>query len=172
MTDTMVRMGELAAAQADAGLLVTLGLGSCIGLALLDREAGVAGLAHVVLPSSDGHPVAKSFKFADHAVPELIARVVALGGRPERLEAVIVGGASMFASTGGTLGVGQRNEEAIRELLATERLRIAAVATGGKRGRTIRVEPQSGVVTVREAGGVETQLHPALLSPRPLQEVR
>ena len=55
MSDTMVRMGELAASKTAGDMLVTLGLGSCIGLVLLDRRMGVAGLAHVVLPDSGGH---------------------------------------------------------------------------------------------------------------------
>ena len=50
MPETMVRMGELAASAVAGDVLVSLGLGSCIGLALVDRRLGVAGLAHVVLP--------------------------------------------------------------------------------------------------------------------------
>ena len=50
MAETMVRMGELAASAVAGDVLVSLGLGSCIGLALVDRRHGVAGLAHVVLP--------------------------------------------------------------------------------------------------------------------------
>ena len=100
MTDTMVRMGELAATGARDEQLVTLGLGSCIGLALLDRRAGIAGLAHIVLPGSGGNGQVNQFKFAGRAVPELIDRVVALGARRAMLEAVLVGGASMFAAIG------------------------------------------------------------------------
>ena len=33
-------------------VLVSLGLGSCIGLALVDESVGVAGLVHIVLPAS------------------------------------------------------------------------------------------------------------------------
>jgi chemotaxis protein CheD len=170
MSDTMVRMGELAASRTAANKLVTLGLGSCIGLALIDRRVGVAGLAHVVLPASDGHTEVNRFKFADHAVPELINRVVALGGRKPMLEAVLVGGASMFAAIGSSMEVGARNEAAVRAQLAKYRINIVAAATGGNRGRTVRVDPQSGVVLVREAGGKDAQLHPKA-STRILQEV-
>jgi chemotaxis protein CheD len=164
MTDTMVRMGELAASRTAGATLVTLGLGSCIGLALLDRRTGVAGLAHVVLPDSGGHTEVNRFKFADHAVPALIDKVVALGARRPMLEAVLVGGASMFAA----MEVGQRNHDAVKAQLAKARIKIVAEATGGNRGRTVRIDPQSGVVLVREAGGKDTQLHPEL---RILQEV-
>jgi chemotaxis protein CheD len=174
MSDTMVRMGELAASKTLGEMLVTLGLGSCIGLVLMDRRMGVAGLAHVVLPDSTGHTQVNQFKFADHAVPEMIRRVVALGARRPMLEAVLVGGASMFAAIGGSMEVGARNEAAVKAQLAAARIRIHASATGGTRGRTVRVDPKTGIVLVREAGGKDGQLYPATLNKLPtrtLQEV-
>src|ERR1700761_8176613 len=152
MAETMVRMGELAASAGRADVLVSLGLGSCIGLALVDRRTGVAGLAHVVLPASEGHASGQNpLKFADNAVPELIERVVKLGARRPKLEAVLVGGASMFAVSSTTLEVGQRNEAAVREQLKARRIPVIACETGGNRGRTIRVHVRDMRVTVREA---------------------
>jgi chemotaxis protein CheD len=159
MAETMVRMGELAASAGTADVLVSLGLGSCIGLALVDRRTGVAGLAHVVLPASDGHAAGQNpFKFADHAVPELINRVVRLGARKPKLEAILVGGASMFAVTSAALEVGQRNDAAVREQLKVLRIPVIAAETGGNRGRTVRVFIDSMRITVREAGGTECEL--------------
>jgi chemotaxis protein CheD len=159
MAETMVRMGELAASSGAADVLVSLGLGSCIGLALVDRRTRVAGLAHVVLPASDGHAGGQNpLKFADRAVPELIDRVVRLGARAPKLEAVLVGGASMFAVTSTTLEVGQRNEAAVRDQLKARRIPVVAAETGGNRGRTIRVHVSDMRVTVREAGGTESDL--------------
>ena len=154
----MVRMGELAASAVADDVLVSLGLGSCIGLALLDRRLNVAGLAHVVLPSSGGKNTPGSWKFADFAVPELIQRVVKLGARRPMLEAVLVGGASMFAVSKSSLEVGQRNEAAVRDLLRQERIKVIAKETGGSRGRTIRVYVGAQRVTVKEAGGTEKPL--------------
>ena len=124
MPETMVRMGELATSAVAGDVLVSLGLGSCIGLALFDRRIGVAGLAHIVLPASSGNAAAGSYKFADVAVPELIERVVAAGGRRSMLEAALVGGASMFAVSNATLEVGVRNETAVRDLLAAQRINV------------------------------------------------
>jgi chemotaxis protein CheD len=155
MPETMVRMGELATSAVAGDVLVSLGLGSCIGLALFDRRVGVAGLAHIVLPASTGGAGAAAFKFADIAVPELIDRVVAAGGRRPLLEAALVGGASMFAVSNASLEVGVRNEAAVRDLLAAERINVIAAETGGDRGRTVRVHVGSSRVTVREAGGIE-----------------
>jgi chemotaxis protein CheD len=158
MAEMMVRMGELAASALPGDVLVSLGLGSCIGLALLDRRTGACGLAHVVLPESGGQNGPEALKFADRAVPELVSRVVAAGGRRPRLEAALVGGASMFATSSSTLEVGQRNEAAVRDQLKALRIPVIATETGGQRGRTIRVYVDSARVTVREAGGKEAEL--------------
>jgi len=147
----MVRMGDLAASAAAGDVLVTLGLGSCVGVALLDRPRGLAGLAHIMLPASTA--VAGSpGKFADTGVPALIAELVRLGARPPRLEAVLVGGAQMLGANS-RLDVGSRNEAATRAELDKAGLRVVAAETGGSRGRTVRVHVGDGAVTVKAAGG-------------------
>ena len=45
----IVGMADLKAVKAP-GALTTLGLGSCVGIALFDVKAQVAGLAHCMLP--------------------------------------------------------------------------------------------------------------------------
>jgi chemotaxis protein CheD len=154
----MVRMGELAVSALGGVDLVSLGLGSCIGLVLLDRRAAVAGLAHVVLPALVGGDRAQSGKFADTAVDALVAAMEPLGARRMRLEAVLVGGASMFASASAGLDVGARNDAAVRAELAKQRIPIFAADTGGSRGRTVRVVLESGRVTSRAAGAPEAEL--------------
>jgi chemotaxis protein CheD len=152
-------MGELAVSRAAGEVLVSIGLGSCIGLALVDRTRSLAGLAHVMLPESDGaSEQATPWKFADLAVPGLVERVVALGTTPSRLEAVVVGGARMFSFGGSSLDIGSRNEEATLAELAKRRIRVVGKATAGNKGRTIRVHVDGGRVVYKEAGGVETEL--------------
>jgi len=82
----------------------------------------------------------------------------AAGARRVRLDAALVGGASMFAVASTSLEVGQRNDAAVRAQLAEARIPVRAAATGGSRGRTIRVEVATGTVTFREAGGQDTEL--------------
>ena len=156
-----VRMGQIAVSSTRGDVLLSVGLGSCIGLALVDQRRGVAGLAHVMLPEAiaDGGPAGK---FADLAVPELITRMTAIGASRPLLKAVLVGGAQMFA-LGGSAGmdIGRRNDTAVRALLAAERIPVAASATGGSKGRTIRVFP-GGAVLSKEAGGAEIELMPGV----------
>jgi chemotaxis protein CheD len=163
MDELMVRMGELAAS-ADAGrVLASIGLGSCIGLALVDRRTGIAGLAHIMLPADTGAP-GQPGKFADTGVPALIERVCAKGAVRARLEAVLVGGAQMLGASGQRLDVGARNEAATRDALARAGVRVVAAETGGTQGRTVRVRVGAGEVTVKEAGGAMTRLWPAALA--------
>jgi chemotaxis protein CheD len=146
-----VRMGEMLVSSTAGEELVAIGLGSCIGLALVDRSAGVAGLAHVVLPES-GSSAGPPGKFADLAVPALLAQVERLGARKERLEAVLVGGARMFA-LGAGMDIGSRNEAAVRSALSGVHIRVKAAATGGNSGRTMKVLAGNCSVNVHAAGG-------------------
>lgn len=154
-----VRIGELAATRDPESVLVSVGLGSCIGLAMIDRARGVAGLAHVMLPQSKPGQQDSPLRgrYADLAVPALLQEVVALGGRASALEVGIAGGAQMFGGSS-SIEVGRRNEEAVRAALADVNLTVTAAQTAGDKGRTVRVHVNGGLMTVREVGGTETAL--------------
>jgi chemotaxis protein CheD len=156
-TEIAVRMGEIAVSSDPGDVLISIGLGSCIGLALVDQRRGVAGLAHIMLPEAipGGGPAGK---FADRAVPELVARLTALGASKATLKAVLVGGAQMFSlGSSAAMDIGVRNDVAVRAMLAKERIPVVAAETGGSKGRTIRVVP-GGIVLSKEAGGAEKEL--------------
>jgi chemotaxis protein CheD len=156
-TDVVVRMGELAASASAGDVLVCVGLGSCIGLALVCRRGRGCGLAHIVLPHSGGREGDRPAKFAERAVPALIAALGALGVRPDSLDAVLVGGAQMFSASTG-MEIGARNEAAVRDELQRAGIPVTATATAGGVGRTVRVHVATGNVTVREAGSKEVGL--------------
>jgi chemotaxis protein CheD len=144
------RMGEMVVSSDPNEELVALGLGSCIGLAIVERTAGVAGLAHIVLPESNDC-ADQVGRFADTAVPELIAQLRHAGALERRFETAIVGGARMFEMSGG-LDIGSRNEAAVRAALAQARIPITAAKTGGTSGRTLKITVGDLLVTVRSAG--------------------
>ena len=151
----MVRMAEQAVSKDPTDVLVSLGLGSCIGLALIDEGAGVAGLVHIVLPKApDAGTGGTPAKFADTAVPLLLESVMKAGGRSGRLRAVLCGGAHMFGSTGTNpvMQIGARNAEGTLEALSKLRIPIRAKDTGGSAGRSIEVNVATGAVSVRGVG--------------------
>lgn len=150
-----VRMGEIEVSKRPGDELVARGLGSCIGLALIDRLSGVAGMAHIVLPESNGAKDEPG-KFADLAVPAMIAQMQQAGAVTRRLDAVLAGGARMFEL--GELDIGARNAAAVKAGLARAGLKVRAAETGGNRGRTLRVTVGEFDVTVKEAGGEPVSL--------------
>lgn len=160
-------MGELTVSSEADDELLTIGLGSCIGVAVVDRARSVAGLAHVMLPDAAAVPNAPEGKFADTAIPALIAASERLGARRVRLEAVMVGGAQMFeVGVGSALDIGARNAVAVKAALAKARIPLRAAETGGRRGRTMRLHIGAMTVTVKEAGGREVELWSAPLGQR------
>jgi chemotaxis protein CheD len=163
----MVRMGELSVSHAPGHVLASIGLGSCIGLVLLEGSRPLAGLAHIVLPSSGGGSAASVGKFADHAVPALIEQMTSIGASRSKLQAVLVGGAHMFAlGSTSSLDIGRRNEEAAREALTHAGVKVCAAATGGSKGRTVRVYVDGGLVTVKEPGTTEVELFSCAVAAR------
>ncbi len=64
-----IRMGEIRV-DGDGNTLHTL-LGSCVGLALYDRQQKIGGLAHIVLPDSRGSEH-RLGKYVNTAVPSLM----------------------------------------------------------------------------------------------------
>ena len=154
MEGTVVKVGMADLNVAEGGAtLKTTGLGSCVGLTLFDPKQLVAGMAHIMLPSSD---IAREgqlniAKYADTAIPELLKQLLRLGADRRRLVAKLAGGAQMFAfsGTGDSLRIGPRNVESTK--LALESLDIPVVAedTGGNYGRTIEFDSRSGVLSIR-----------------------
>jgi chemotaxis protein CheD len=133
-------------------------LGSCAGVVLYDRQARLGGVAHIVLPDSRGaadHPG----KYADTAIPALIADIDRALGRPSkgRLTAKIVGGASMF-QTGPAMNIGQKNQNAVDQILADLGIPILARDVGGDSGRRLTLDTSSGIVSIRVPGGADYQI--------------
>ena len=153
-------MGEAAISGIPGDVLACIGLGSCIGLALVDRRGGIAALAHVMLPATTQPAPPQPHKFADLAVPALIDLSLAHGALGARLEAVLVGGAAMFRlGTGSGQDIGARNEAAVRAALSEQAVPVRAASTGGGLGRTVRVHVGADItITVRAAGGPEEGL--------------
>jgi chemotaxis protein CheD len=156
-----VRIGELQVrAPGSATSLVAVGLGSCVGVVVLDERSGACALAHVFLPrrplaSAPGDRVGIG-TYADEAVPELVRLVREASGAPDAAElvAIVAGGSCMFEARAGA-DVGTRNVEAVREMLAAHGVPLVSEDVGGAIGRTLRIECGAQVdVSVRLVGTI------------------
>lgn len=139
--------------------ITTLGLGSCVGIALRDPITKIGGLAHIMLPDSTTIRNNTNIpKFADTGIEELVKRVVARGANRTKLVAKIAGGAQMFSFQGGNseaTRVGERNVEAVKKKLAEMHIPIIAEDTGKNFGRTVIFYPENGDFVIRAVGKPE-----------------
>jgi chemotaxis protein CheD len=154
VNETIVKVADWAADRGD-GVLVTLGLGSCVAIMLHDPQSCSGAMAHVLLPSTSlARDTSNRAKFPDTAVPLLVERLTGLGADPRRLVAKLAGGASMFSQlvTPGTIQMGERNVLAARAALRNAAIPIVREAVGGERGRSIRFHVRDGRVEIRAVG--------------------
>jgi len=142
------------------GVLTTLGLGSCVGIALYDPLSKVAGLAHIMLPDSKAiQNNSNKAKFADTALVKLIEDMERLGAKRRSMKAKIAGGAQMFAfnATNDNLRVGDRNVEATKKMLMLHGIPLIASETGASFGRTVELYAEDGRFLIKAIGqGIRT----------------
>ncbi len=152
-TEILVGIGEFRVAK--GAVLKTIGLGSCIGIALYDPLVKVGGLAHVMLPrSSNG--TKRSAKYADHAVEMMLEAMERVGVDRDRVVAKMAGGAQIFKHmTMDILKIGDRNVEAIKSVLDDFGVRLVAQDVGGNQGRTVYFFTDDGRMLVKYSKGGE-----------------
>ncbi|MGH7501172.1 MAG: chemotaxis protein CheD [Longimicrobiales bacterium] len=145
-----VTIGEAKVAGAGA-VLFTLGLGSCVAIALWDGSNRVGGLAHAMLPApTPGRRAASPLRYAATAVDALLSMMLEAGAQRAAIRARIVGGASMFDSLLNENGrrLGQRNVEAARSALARAGVPIDREEVGGSHGRSVYLHMDDGRLIV------------------------
>ena len=150
----MVGMADLNSCKHPGGL-TTLGLGSCVGIALYDPQAKVAGLAHCMLPdSSQIQNNANKAKFVDTAVVTLVSDMLRLGASRARIIAKVAGGAQMFAVVGGNekMRIGDRNVEATEAILKRLGIRIISMDVRENYGRTVELFTEDGRFVIKTIG--------------------
>lgn len=136
-------------------MLTTLGLGSCVGVALYDTTKKIVGLAHVMLPNSEQAKNNSNIaKFANTAIVKLVEDMIKLGAKKERIVAKLAGGAQMFAFNQGSdlMRIGYRNVVASKEILNELRIPVISEDTGGNYGRTIELYSDDGRLLIRTIG--------------------
>jgi chemotaxis protein CheD len=123
-------------------------LGSCVAVCLFDAARLAGGANHFLLPTSAGSE--PSPRFGDHAVRELIDRMVSLGSKKRDLAAKVFGGASLVrgdARMGTSLG--WKNVLAARAALQAEHIPIVAEDVGGSSGRRLVFQTDDGFAWVK-----------------------
>ncbi|MDK2790557.1 MAG: chemotaxis protein CheD [Methanothermococcus sp.] len=129
-------------------ILETL-LGSCVAIMLYDPGKRVGGMAHIMLPETRDMNTKTPGKYANTAILAMIAKMVILGARPEKLVAKLAGGAKMFKSKSNAMDIGTKNINAAKRELKKYEIKIVGEDLGGTSGRTVRFTLRDGKVFVR-----------------------
>jgi chemotaxis protein CheD len=149
-----VGMAQYRVATAPAKM-VTLSLGSCLGIVLYDPVSRVGALAHVMHPSREKvRNNANRAKFVDTAIDLMLGRMAKKGARRSRIQAKVFGGARMFGSmrqSPGLVQIGDDNITAARAELDRRNIPIIAESTGGSMGRTVLFDVSDGSVLIKDA---------------------
>ena len=163
MRELNIGLGEQAISQNPEDVLVAYGLGSCVGVVMIDPGSSIAGLLHAVLPRPTdgiGNGGYNASKYVEGGIEGLIEGMVKEGANKKRLVVRIIGGANMLVSSGVTrsFDIGTRNIEAAQATLNRLKMPIAAAEVGGHIGRTVRVYVANSRVTVRVIGQKEYEI--------------
>lgn len=161
MPDLTVGMADLKVSASPGDRLVTYALGSCLGVAVHDPVAGVAGLLHVMLPLSsldEARARANPALFVDTGVPALFKACYRLGAVKSRMLVRVAGGAAAGApGDADQFQIGRRNLLTLRRLLWKNGVLVQSQDVGGHQlSRTMYVRVADGAVSLRRGGLLST----------------
>jgi len=146
-------------------VIVTV-LGSCVSACIRDPEAGIGGMNHFMLPETSdfehNFELSRAARYGNFAMEQMINDILRNGGRKDKLEVKIFGGAKVMR---GNTDIGARNIDFVRHYLSLEGLSIKAEDVGGVYPRKLVYFPKSGKVKLKKL----TQLHNRTLENRELQ---
>jgi len=149
----VVEVGDMKVGGGD-DLLLTLALGSCLGLMVYDPAVQVGGILHAMLPLSRINPEkaqSNPFMFVDTGVPALFKALYDLGGHKTRM---IV----KAAGCGNPLGenemfkIGERNYTVLKKLLWKNNILLESEDVGGSASRTVYLELSTGQTIISSKG--------------------
>jgi chemotaxis protein CheD len=139
-------------------LLVTV-LGSCVSACLFDSTAGIGGMNHFMLPTSELSPIDGnnvSARLGIHAMELLINALVHQGARRGALRAKVFGGGAVMQALTAS-NVGERNAEFALSYLRTEGIPVVAQDLLDIYPRKIYFFPGTARVLVRKMRQMENE---------------
>ncbi len=156
----IVGISDMIVSNKPGDILITYSLGSCIGVVVYDPKVKVAGLLHYMLPDASIDPqkaVAKPFMFATTGIPKLFKEAYKLGASKNSMVVKVVGG-SQIMDTAGIFNIGKRNYLVLREMFWKNKVMIAKEDIGGTVNRTVSLDIDSGLTTLKVSGRGESTI--------------
>ena len=128
--------------------LINTILGSCVAVCLHDPKLKVGGMCHYMLPLWNGNGLA-SPKYGNIAIERLLDKLKSFGATNGSIKAKTFGGGEVIETTMPQFHIGKRNIELAREMLDDLKIPIVASSVGGKLGRKIIFNTETGEVKQR-----------------------
>lgn len=125
--------------------LVNTILGSCVSVCLWDPINKFGGINHFMLPFWNGQGLL-SPKYGNIAIEKLVKKMVNIGSNQKHLKAKIFGGGEVIDVQSLHFNIGERNVHIAQSMLEDYKIPIVSSSVGGKKGRKIQFNTNTGEV--------------------------
>jgi len=129
--------------------VVTTVLGSCVSVCLWDCKMNMGGINHYMLPLWNGEGLATP-RYGNIAINKLYEKVISFGCNHSNIRAKVFGGGEVLAVTSSVINVGERNVLLAMDMLKEMKIRVISSDVGGKTGRKLLFNTQSGSVLLKK----------------------
>ena len=128
--------------------LINTILGSCVAVCLYDPKSEIGGMAHYMLPFWNGEGLA-SPKYGNIAVEKLVEKMKSYGSQQSDMKAKVFGGGEVINVKNMCFDIGKRNVKMAFDMLGDCNIPVISSSTGGKHGRKLIFNTQTGLVKQR-----------------------
>jgi chemotaxis protein CheD len=135
--------------------LITTVLGSCVSACIRDKETGVGGVNHFMLPETNAGKLKRdneaivgiATRYGNYAMEHLINTILSNGGKRKNLEVKVFGGGKIIPAL---TDVGIKNINFVLSYIDQEGLRLLSQDLGDIYPRKIIYFPKTGRVAMKK----------------------
>ena len=139
----------------DENELITTVLGSCISACVRDKETGIGGMNHFMLPETTAAKmkqgsdalIGNATRYGNYAMEHLINTILSNGGKRKNLEIKVFGGGKIIPTLG---DVGKSNISFILDYIDQEGLVLLSQDLGDIYPRKVIYFPRTGKVGMKK----------------------
>lgn len=135
--------------------LITTVLGSCISACIRDKESGIGGMNHFMLPETSPDKlkrgsesvVGNATRYGNYAMEHLINSILSNGGKRKNLEVKVFGGGKIIPTL---TDVGTKNIDFVLDYIDQEGLKLLSQDLGDIYPRKVIYFPSTGKVGMKK----------------------
>jgi chemotaxis protein CheD len=135
--------------------LITTVLGSCISACIRDKELGIGGMNHFMLPETTAEKmkhgsdamIGNATRYGNYAMEHLINTILTNGGKRKNLEVKVFGGGKIIPTLS---DVGEKNVNFVLDYIDQEGLALISKDLGDIYPRKVIYFPKTGKVGMKK----------------------